>query len=174
MFYVLNVSVYSLYIYTWLSLVQARVFQHFQGMGSKNVWAGYIENQDPCTMLFLPLSGLDTVDNYRNHMDALDLTRIVMAPYGDHHAARWFEHVNLYFRWLRYGDRMVRYLPERVLRQFGRVQTILRHPVENAPPDVNLAEITNHFWYALNYALTPQQLGERAVHDVVAVDGYID
>ena len=145
-----------LYISMWLSLVQAWVFQHFQGMGNKDVWAGYIENQDPRAMLFLPLSGLGTVDNYRNHLDALDLTRVVMAPYGDHRAARRFEQVNLYSGWLRFGDRMVRYLPERVLRQFGRVQTIPRHLVESAPPDVNLAEITNRFRRALDYALTPQ------------------
>ena len=69
---------------------------------------------------------------------------------------------------------MVRYLPERVLRQFGRVQTIPRHLVESAPLDVNLTEITNRFRRALDYALKPQQLGERVVHDVEAVDGYID
>ena len=97
-----------------------------------------------------------------------------MAPYGDHRAARRFEQVSLYTGWLGYGDHMVRYLPERVLHHFGRVQTIPRHPVESAPPDVNLTEITNRFRRALDYALTPQQLGERAVHDVEAVDGYID
>jgi len=154
----LNVSVYGLYIYMWLSLVQAWVFQHFLGMGSKDVWAGYRENRDPRAMLFLPLSGLDTGDNYRNHLDALDLMRVVIAPYEDHRAARRLEQVSLYSGWLRYGDRMVRYLPERVLRQFGRVQTIPRHPVESAPPDVNLAEITDRFRRALDYALTPQQL----------------
>jgi len=37
-----------------------------------------------------------------------------------------------------------------------------------------LAEITNRFRRALDYSLTPQQLGERAVHDVEAVDGYVD
>ena len=100
------------------------MFQHFPSMRSKDVWAGYRENQDPRAMLFLPLSGLGTVDNYINHLDALDLTRVVMAPYGDHRAARRFEQVSLYSGWLRYGDRMVRYLPERVLRQFGRVQSI--------------------------------------------------
>jgi len=35
-------------------------------------------------------------------------------------------------------------------------------------------EITNRFRRALDYALTPQQLGERVVHNVEAVDGYID
>jgi len=69
---------------------------------------------------------------------------------------------------------MVRYLPERVLRQFGRVQTILIHPIQSAPLDVNLAEISNRFRRALDYALTPEQLGQRAVHDVEAVEGYIE
>ena len=114
------------------------------------------------------------MDNYKNHLDAMDLTRVVIAPYGDHRAARRFEQVSLYSGWLRYEDRMVRYLQERVLRQFGRVQTIPRHPIESAPPNVNLVEITNRFWRALDYALTPQQLGERAVHDVEAVDEYIN
>jgi len=45
---------------------------------------------------FLPLSGLGTSDNYKNHLDALDLTRVVMAPYGDHRQARPFDRVSLY------------------------------------------------------------------------------
>jgi hypothetical protein len=95
-----------------------------------------------------------------------------MAPYGEHRQARPFERVSLYSRWLRCGDRMVRYLPERVLRQFGWVQTIPRHPVESASTDVNLAAITNRFRRALDYALTPQELGETAVHYVEAVDWF--
>ena len=67
---------------------------------------------------------------------------------------------------------MVRYLSERVLRQFGRVQTIPRHPVESAPPVTNLVEISLRFQHALDHALTPEQLGQRAVRGVEAVDGY--
>jgi hypothetical protein len=77
--------------------------------------------------IFLPLQGLGTVDNYINYLDALDLTRVVMAPYAVHRQARQFEQVSHYFGWLRCGERMVRYLSERVLRQFGWVQTIPRH-----------------------------------------------
>jgi len=115
-------------------------------------------------MLFVPLSGLGTTSNYRNLLDRLDLSGVVKAPYGEHREARSFERVSLYSRWLRYGDRMVRYLPERVLHQFGRVQTIPILPVQSAPPDINLAEISNRFRRALDYALTPEQLGQRAVH----------
>jgi len=157
----------------WLSLLQAWVHHHFRGMGSKDVWARYQEDRDPRAMLFVPLSGLGTPDQYKNHLDALDLTGIVMAPYGENRETRPFEWVSLYYGWLRYGDRMVRYLPEQVLRQFGRVQTIPRHPVESSPPVTNLGEITLRFQHALDYALTLEQLGHRAVCGVEAVDGYI-
>jgi hypothetical protein len=69
---------------------------------------------------------------------------------------------------------MVRYLPKRVLRQFGWVQTIPIHPIQSAPVDVNLEEITNRFQRALDYTLTPQELGEIAVHGVEAADGYVE
>jgi len=150
------------------------VYQHFQGMGSNDVWAPYREDRDPRAMLFVPLSGLGTPDNYRNHLDRLDLSGIVMAPYGEHCEARPFERVSLYSGWLRYGDRMVRYLSERVLRQFGRVQTIPRHPAEITPPVTNLGEISLCFQHALDHALTPEQLGQRAIHGVEALDGYIE
>jgi hypothetical protein len=154
------VCIYKLVLY----LVQAWVFHHFPGMGSKDVWEGYLENQYPRAMCFLPLSGLGTIDNYITHLDALDLTRVVMVPYGAHRQASPFQQISLYSGWLRFGERMVRYLSERVLRQFGWVQTIPRHPLE----------ITNRFQHALDYALTPQMLGATAVHYVQAVDGYID
>ena len=134
----LNVSVYGLYIYMRLSFVQAWVYQHFPGMGSKDALARYRENQYQRAMLFIPLSSLGTPDNCRNHLDVMNLTRVVMAPYGDHRQARPFDRVSLYSGWLRYGDRMVKYLPERVLRQFGRVHTIPIHPVQSAPPDLIL------------------------------------
>jgi len=143
-------------------------------MGSNDVRARYREVRDPCAMLFVPQSGLGTPDKYINHLDALDLTSVVMAPYGEHREARPSEWVSLYSGWLRYGDRMVRFLTERVLRQFGRIQTIPIHPTESAPPVINFAEITNRFLHALDHALTPEQLGYCAVHGVEAVDGYIE
>jgi len=54
-FIFINVSYYCLYIYMVLSLLQAWVYQHFRGLGSKDVWARYREDQDPRAMLFVPL-----------------------------------------------------------------------------------------------------------------------
>lgn len=110
-------------------------------------------------MFFEPRMCLSTPNEYRAHMDAMDPSGVVMAPYADHHEACPFERVSLYSGWLRYGNRMVRYLLELVLRQFGYVQTIPRHRCESAPPEKTLEEITLCFQRALDYALTPHQLG---------------
>jgi len=157
----------------WLSLLQARVYHHLQDIGSKDVWASYWV-WDPRAILFVPRAGLGTSGNYIDHLDRLDLSGVVTAPYEEHREACPFERVSLYSGWLRYASRMVRYLSERVLPQFGRVQTIPRHPAESAHPVINLAEITNRFQHALDHALTPEQLGHHAVHGVEAVEGYIE
>jgi hypothetical protein len=105
-------------------------------------------------MLFIPLSGLATTDNYKNLLDRLDPSGVVMAPYGEHCQARPFDRVSLFTEWLRYRNHTVRYMPERVLRQFGRVQTIPRHPVDVAPLETNLGEISLRFQHAIDHTLT--------------------
>jgi len=134
MFVFSSVSFDCSYIYMWLSLLQAWIYQHFRGIGSNNVWGGYRDDMHARVMFFAPRIGLFTPDSYRGHVDVLDLSGVVMAPHEEHHEACPFKRVSLYSRWLRYGNHMVRYLPERVLRQFGYVQTVLRHSCESAPP----------------------------------------
>ena len=124
-------------------------------------------------MFFALRMGLSTLDEYRTHMDVLDLSTAVMTPYVEHRVSCPFERVSLYLGWLRYGNHMVKYLSERVLHQFGYVQTVPRHPLESAPPKQTLGEITLRFQRALDYALTTQQLGHRALYGVEALEGYI-
>jgi len=80
MFVFSSVSVDCLYIYMWLSLLQDWVYQHFRGIGNKDVWGGYRYDQHPRAMLFAPRVGLSTPDKYIGRLDALDLLGIVMAP----------------------------------------------------------------------------------------------
>jgi len=47
-----------LYTYMLWTLLQAQVFQHFRGMGSRDAWCGYEDHQHPRAMLFLSLRGL--------------------------------------------------------------------------------------------------------------------
>ena len=41
MFVFSSISFDSLYINMWLSLLQVWIYQHFRGIGSKDVWGGY-------------------------------------------------------------------------------------------------------------------------------------
>jgi hypothetical protein len=140
MFVFSSVCFVCLYINMWLSLLQAWIYQHFRGIGSKDARGGY-RGEYPRPMLFAPRMGLSTPDEYRKHMDMLDLSAVVMTPYVEHRVSCPFDRVSLYFGWLRYGNRMVKYLPERVLRQFRYVQTIPTHPLESAPPQQTLGEM---------------------------------
>jgi len=173
MFVFSYVSFDCLYIYMWLSLLQAWIYQHFRGIGSKDAWDGYQDDMHPRAMLFAPQISLPTLDSQRGHLNVLDLTSVVMALYGEHSQACPFERVSHYSGWLRYVNRMVRYLSEKVLCQFVYVQTVPRHPCESAPPEETLGDITLCYQRALAYALTPQQLGHLAVHVVEAAEGCI-
>nr|XP_012570950.1 protein MAINTENANCE OF MERISTEMS-like [Cicer arietinum] len=70
-------------------------------------------------------SGLVT---YRQRLDALLLEDVVFTPYDDDRANHPFEDISMFSGYLRCGGVSVPYLPERCLRQFGRIQCI--------PPDV--------------------------------------
>jgi hypothetical protein len=95
MFVFSSVSFDCLYIYMWLSLLQAWVHQHFRGIGSKDACGGYRDDQHPRAMLFAPWVGLSTLDSYRGHLDALNLSGVVMTPYGEHRQTCPFERVSL-------------------------------------------------------------------------------
>jgi len=96
-----------------------------------------------------------------------------MSLYDEHRQACSFEWVNLYFGWLRYGNRRVRYLPERVLRHFGRIEAIPKHPYESASPETTLVEISYRYAYHHGHVLTAQELGLPARQGAKADQGYI-
>ncbi|MCI57933.1 serine/threonine-protein phosphatase 7 long form-like protein, partial [Trifolium medium] len=57
-------------------------------------------------------------------MDRLLSHDITWTPYEDHRDVCPFDNIALYSGWIRCGPTRIRYLPERVLQQFGYVQTI--------------------------------------------------
>jgi len=114
-------------------------------------------------MLFAPQMSLSTPYEYITHMDALDLSGVVMAPYTEHCEACPFERVNLYSRWLIYGPHMMSYLLERVLCQFGYVHTVPRHPCESAPPQDTLGDIT----LRVGSPCTGWCVGSKGIHPLV-------
>ncbi|CAJ2666897.1 unnamed protein product [Trifolium pratense] len=65
---------------------------------------------------------------YRPVLDALTPDDVIWRPFQDHRAAFPFDLVSMYSGYLR-GCTVVRYLPERCIRQFGYVQYIPPPPL---------------------------------------------
>lgn len=131
-------------------------------LSTSRVWASEMHEVDIWTInihvpwcIYCLIRGLSLPDKYKKHLDQLDLAGVIMSSYIEHHQTRLFEWVGLYSGWLRYSSRRVRYLPERVLFQFGYVQTIPRHSCENASPRTILTEIIFRYAHHVDHMLTP-------------------
>ena len=72
--------------------------------------------------------------------DCIQFDDVCWRPYEEHMEIQGFEEVFWYSGWIMCGVRRVyRHLPERVLRQYGYVQWVPRHPtdvVELLPPQI--------------------------------------
>nr|XP_012573601.2 protein MAIN-LIKE 1-like [Cicer arietinum] len=67
---------------------------------------------------------------FRKALDEIDVDGICWTPYREHRLKRPFEVVSLFRGWIRRGPKMYAHLPDRVLRQYGHVQTIPGSPLE--------------------------------------------
>jgi hypothetical protein len=61
------------------------------------------------------------------------------------------------------GPIKARYMPERVPRQFGYVQSVMRHPEEAANIVTTVEQIDQHWMLQTNRVLTPAMVGSRVV-----------
>ena len=65
---------------------------------------------------------------YRKRLDRLTFDSVCWIPYSDHRALREFELISLFSKHIHWGPSIVVHRSERVVRQFGYVQTIPPHP----------------------------------------------
>ncbi|GAU20634.1 hypothetical protein TSUD_230480 [Trifolium subterraneum] len=115
------------------------MFQHFKRFGGG--WAGEkYSHRDPICAKYLPLEGYKYLDEHRTTLDRMEVDEVT------------------YNGWIMYGSAMIcPYLPERVLRQFGHVQSIPRHPDESAKAGLNRCTIGEAFanYLVENYLWPP-------------------
>ncbi|MCI37563.1 serine/threonine-protein phosphatase 7 long form-like protein, partial [Trifolium medium] len=94
-------------------------------------------------------------------------------PYEDHRDVCPFEDIALYSGWIRCGTIRVRYLPERMLRQFGYVQTTPHHPDAAANPLSTVTHIDQHWVQHMDRVLTSDMLGTHATRPSDTAPGYM-
>ncbi|CAJ2639984.1 unnamed protein product [Trifolium pratense] len=132
----------------------------------------YVEAQ-PAANKFLPKKGQNNVEGYRSALDRMLTFDIHWNPYDNHRVTRPFEEISFYSGWIRCGPMIVRYLPERVLRQFSRVQTIPRHPSHSANPLTPRLQISQQYAQYMDWVLTPEERGDLPLHSWNVAPGYM-
>jgi len=85
----------------------------------------------PLVSQWKPPRGFSNPGHYRAAIDSLDHSHVTWRSYERRRHITPFQDICWYSEWIMAGtDRMVRHLPERVLRQYGYVQTRPRPPTD--------------------------------------------
>ena len=103
--------------------------------------------------------------SYRARLDALTITDVSWLPYSEHREVRGFELISCYQGQLRWGHLVVYVRPERVLWQFGYIQTI-------SPLSVTTSLLYDERWMHFEDHLAP--VGEICVVPWQVSTDYMD
>nr|XP_004510502.1 protein MAIN-LIKE 2-like [Cicer arietinum] len=117
----------------YMTLLQCWIYEHFPRIckrGDRGAVPAHLPRASRWTAKHVVEGGLLA---YRRRLDVLLLEDVVFTPYDDDRANHPFVSISMFFGYLRCGGVSVPYLPERCLRQFGRIQCILR----DVPPMPN-------------------------------------
>jgi hypothetical protein len=167
------------FIICFFIFTQAWIHSHFPRLGTFVI--SLSENYDhanpehPYAAKFKPMKGGQSPNETRLALDRLELDDVVWQPYEDRRHTAPFQDCSWYSGWIMCGTAMVSpHLPERVLRQYGHVQSIPRAPFISAKAKMTRFTIDHAFQHMLveNY-VTVEMRGLKATHGFEAVPGYI-
>ncbi|KAL5176762.1 Protein MAIN-LIKE 1 [Glycine soja] len=115
----------------YIILLQCWIYEHFSSVADSTVDQEYDEDSPrACRWIAMKkiVKSIRT-PTYRERLDRLRIPDVCWIPYGEHRSVRDFHVISCYSGLLGWGPIVVYYRPERVVRQFGYMQTI------HAPPD---------------------------------------
>ncbi|XP_027940573.1 uncharacterized protein LOC114194505 [Vigna unguiculata] len=123
----------------YATLVQAWIYEHFLGMGNRDIVPTYQEVQ-PRAARYVTGRHNSTVKAVRLQLDNLTHAGVIWNPYEAHRITRPFESITLFSGFIRLGASMHRHMPERVLRQYGYEQTVPRSPTTIDSADMSVID----------------------------------
>lgn len=154
-------------------LSQGWVFEHFPAMGCRSLDTDYIE-EAPRASRWRAGRGPGQVVGYRTALDDLTLEDVCWTPYTAHREARPFQLISLFSGYIRWGPLHHVHLPERVLRQYGHMQSIPRSPRIVTKVHTSHKQM-HHRWVNYFEHLVPVAVrGDQARHPGDCVDGYLE
>jgi len=152
--------------------VQRWFLLHFSDFYSVDPNPNYIKNY-PVAAKWTLQKGHGEGVTYRSLLDHLQFDDVCWRPYEEHRKIQGFEEVFWYSGWITCSVvRVYRHLPERVLRQYKYVQTILRHPTNVV--DLRPPQIVQAFIEFRTHTLNEPDWGESAGKETWRMrDGYV-
>ena len=129
----------------YITLLASWIYEHFSSIGHRQVRDDYVEDEPRC-MKYVVGSRLSTLASVRMQLDSLCISVVQWMPYEEHRAMRPFEWISLFSGYIRLRACRQMHLPERVLRQYGYIQCIPRHPANDDPSTFEI----DHRWLDFN------------------------
>ncbi|KAJ1439533.1 Aminotransferase-like, plant mobile domain [Sesbania bispinosa] len=173
-----NVRVQYLEIFRVLASVghiawgAAWILEHFPHVTHGERSPDYVEGM-PLSRRLRPHRPVGDVVNVRQYLDWIRHSDIIWTPYILRRAYRPFHDVCWYYGYITSGDTPLPHLPDRVLRQYGHVQSIPPSPHEELPVPPS-ADVHAHFIHYHDHLLDKSRRGPPVTHAGECTQGYLD
>ncbi|KAL5128537.1 Protein MAIN-LIKE 1 [Glycine soja] len=115
----------------YLTLLQCWIYEHFPSVHQCVTDDTYQETSPRASRWLTSKAHMKGITGapYKARCDALTVTDVSWLPYTEHRGVRAFELISSFQGQLRWGPMVVTARPERVVRQFGYIQSIPPSPV---------------------------------------------
>ncbi|KAH1229176.1 Protein MAIN-LIKE 2 [Glycine max] len=115
----------------YLTLLQCWIYEHFPSVHQCVTNDTYQETSPRASWWLTSKAHMKGITGapYRARCDGLTVTDVSWLPFLEHRGVRAFQEISSFQSQLRWGPMIVTVRPERVVRQFGYIQSILPPPV---------------------------------------------